>query len=459
MTHLLVRADSRRIPLADESVHCCVTSSPFWGLRDYGTGEWTGGDPECSHAPVSGIQGTSGDRANRTFTGAKPQGQTCLRCGATRIDRQIGLEPSPDDFVAEIVEVFRDVRRVLRSDGVCFYNIGDSYATGAGKVGECPGGGEQGKRWRGEGSKHDLVRFRGVQGDSPKHSRGAVGPLVQPNRMPIDGLKPKDLVGIPWRTAMALQADGWYLRDAIIWSKAEVDEWDELEGSCMPGSQRDRCTFAYEFVFMLTKSRQYYFDQEGSKTTSGSIPRNVWRINPEPTKFNHFATFPRELARRCILLGTSAKGCCPECGKPWVREVESERVATRPGLNTKIQSAKNQLRIETNMNSDKPTLDSFVGNRDPRRHVTTKTTKGWRPACNHNHEPVPCTVLDCFSGMSTTGVAADALGRNYVGLDLSREYLLDAKRRLERPHAPIRRPARKNESFPLFPDEPEGDAA
>ena len=146
--------------LPDASVHCCVTSPPYWGLRDYGA------------------------------------------------EGQIGLERSPDAYVDRIVAVFREVRRVLRDDGTLWLNLGDSYATGAGAVGDCPGGGEQGERWKG---------YRGNRnGHEGKHGY-RVGPGTQPNRMPIVGLKPKDLVGIPWRVAFALQADGWYLRSDIIW--------------------------------------------------------------------------------------------------------------------------------------------------------------------------------------------------------------------------------------------------
>ena len=145
------RSELSEIP--DGSVNCCVTSPPYWGLRDYGT------------------------------------------------DDQLGLEATPEEYVAKMVAVFDEVRRVLTEDGTLWLNLGDSYATGAGKVGECPGGGKQGERWYG---KHAYQQPVG-------------GRHTQPNRMPINGLKPKDLVGIPWRVAFALQASGWYLRQDIIW--------------------------------------------------------------------------------------------------------------------------------------------------------------------------------------------------------------------------------------------------
>ena len=184
--------------LPAESVHCCVTSPPYFGLRDYG------------------------------------------------VPGQIGLELSYPDYVARLLEVFREVRRVLRSDGTLWLNIGDSYATGAGKVGECPGGGKQGERWKGYRGGHDA---------SPKHADGAIGPMTQANRLPQPGLKPKDLMMIPARVALALQADGWYLRSDIIWAKPNP----------MPESVTDRPTKAHEYLFLLSKSERYFYDYEAIK--------------------------------------------------------------------------------------------------------------------------------------------------------------------------------------------------
>jgi DNA modification methylase len=199
MTVRILVGDCRAVlaTLPAESVHCVVTSPPYWGLRSY----MADGDP------------------------LKPY--------------ELGLEPTPDLYVAHLVEVFRALRRVLRADGTCWVNLGDSYATGAGHVGEHPGGGEQGARWRGTGSKHDY----------------GLGPIQQPNRLPIAGLKPKDLVGIPWRVAFALQADGWYLRSEIIWHKPNP----------MPESVQDRPTKAHEQLFLLAKSERYFYDAEAIK--------------------------------------------------------------------------------------------------------------------------------------------------------------------------------------------------
>ena len=252
--------------LADQSVHTCVTSPPYFGLRDYGMGD------------------------------------------------QIGLENTPDAFVAELVAVFRDVRRVLRNDGTLWLNLGDSYAS-----------------YRDGKATPDTTR---------RDSEGTLVPKGSAkNRMATtfanSFIKHKDLIGIPWRVAFALQADGWYLRQDIIWHKPNP----------MPESVEDRCTKAHEYIFLLSKSPQYYFDHEAIKEVSvdpeshkgmkrrsadkregdpyfatkvgnsaeGKIydkrnKRSVWTVTTKPFKGAHFATFPPDLIEPCILAG------CPEGG-------------------------------------------------------------------------------------------------------------------------------------------------
>ena len=301
--------DAREIlaTLPSESVHTCVTSPPYWGLRDYG------------------------------------------------VDGQIGLERTPQEYVSNLVLVFREVRRVLKVDGTLWLNLGDCYATGAGKVGDCPGGGEQGARWKGEATRvrdtkrgYRADRLANGRGDSPgifrKKTRAdrdrnhcgkntsivGMGPMTQPNRMPIEGLKPKDLVGIPWRVAFALQQDGWYLRSDIIWSKPNP----------MPESVSDRPTKSHEYIFLLSKSERYYYqsaaiaEESTSDHSSGvtkrannlqqwrsgfstRVPwdrrplrnrRTVWTVATQPLAEAHFATFPPKLIKPCILAG------CPPGG-------------------------------------------------------------------------------------------------------------------------------------------------
>jgi DNA modification methylase len=306
--HLFVRGDARRIPLADSSVHCVVTSPPYYGLRDYG------------------------------------------------VPGQIGLEKTPAEYVARMVDVFREVRRVLRGDGTLWLNLGDSMSSGGRKSQIEPGSnvGQPGMR-------------NGI-----------------PQRPPsIPGLKPKDLIGIPWRVAFALQADGWYLRSDIIWHKPNP----------MPESVTDRPTKAHEYLFLLSKSPTYYYDADavaepsaypnddrksrskagdkrmptamiaGIRPGSGVYPqrnlRSVLTIVTRPYKGAHFAVMPPALVRPCILAG------CPKGG----------------------------------------------------------------------------VVFDPFAGAGTTVLVATALGRRGIGLDLSAKYLRMARWRVERPHAPVVRAA------------------
>jgi DNA modification methylase len=320
------RAKLKELP--DESVHCVVTSPPYYGLRDYGTAQWEGGDPACDHAErharndggrerMGAFNGSAKSDSNK---GAINFRSVCGKCGARRIDSQIGLEATPAAYVAELVAVFREVRRVLRSDGTVWLNIGDSYAG------------------------YTAIRLASALGMSRRteayRTRTSVGTIA--------GLKPKDLIGIPWRLAFALQEDGWWLRQDIVWSKPNP----------MPESVTDRCTKSHEYVFLLTKSANYFYDAQAIKdpcvstspagnrvsATKGrigggggwdanpdpsrSIPddgrnkRSVWTIATEPSSLGHFALMPMALAELCIRAGTSERGCCPKCGAGWVRLTE-----------------------------------------------------------------------------------------------------------------------------------------
>lgn len=293
--------------MSDESVHTCVTSPPYFGLRDYGH------------------------------------------------NGQIGLEPTPDEFVSALVTVFREVRRVLRDDGTLWLNLGDSYNNFRSQMG--PGQ-----------AVHGREKMNGKPGEKSK-------------RRGWSELKEKDLIGIPWRVAFALQADGWYLRQDIIWHKPNP----------MPESVADRCTKAHEYIFLLSKGPRYYFDSEAVKEPAvggqtgraasfkrtdskraQAIPgqtvgthrsdredvayngetrnrRSVWTVPTRPFKGAHFATFPEQLIEPCILAG------CPEGG----------------------------------------------------------------------------TVLDPFMGAGTTAVVAERLGRQWIGCELNPEYADLALDRIE----------------------------
>jgi DNA modification methylase len=293
--------------LPDASMQCCVTSPPYWGLRDYGTATWEGGDPACGHTKGSEQKRTWGPGSTESSTlRGRPsndsheregwKGGICGNCGAVRIDSQIGLEPTPELYVAALVSVFREVRRVLADDGVLWVNLGDSYAAGGQNSGSAP---------------EDLT----------EKQRSNAGCRYERRTAPL-GLKPKDLVGIPWMVAFALRADGWYLRSDVIWAKLNP----------MPESVTDRPTKSHEYVFLLSKSARYYYDAEaiseaaihaGKVVTLGlnikaignglaaSVTvtdrrnaRSVWTIPTQPYPDAHFATFPEALPERCIKAGS-----------------------------------------------------------------------------------------------------------------------------------------------------------
>ena len=405
----------------DNSIHCCVTSPPYWGLRDYG---------------VAG---------------------------------QLGLEPTPDEYVAKMVAVCREVRRVLRDDGTFWLNLGDSYASGKGTCYN-PGGGA-------DSYVQDKERYPLDRGN--KSTLAAVG------------LKPKDLVGIPWRVAFALQADGWWLRQDIIWAKPNP----------MPESVTDRCTKAHEYIFMLTKSARYWYDAEAVKEksawcaadgtpldswgrkikqkTSGNgetsqggrlgVPttlganrtdgcrnrRSVWTIAMKPYSGAHFATFPPDLIKPCILAGCPDKAC-PECGAGWERVVE-RGTAPHPNRWSKTNDAQ-QFSAGENEYGEGGGLGV----------AHTSTTVGWRPTCacyddayraefqrtrnqrkryqqdaadrwfrrarkhpgDDSWRRDPGLTFDPFMGAGTTALVAKRLGCNYVGVELNEEYAGMARKRV-----------------------------
>jgi DNA modification methylase len=330
----IITGDCREVlPTLDAgSVQCVVTSPPYYGLRDYGTADWVDGDTTCDHAPDRNPRGTrqrSGLTGSLAYNDARdmPYRDTCGKCGAIRVDKQIGLEGSVAAYVAEIVAVFREVRQVLADDGVLWLNLGDSYVSQGGE--------------RTYSSSDNAVGRGDAPGFRPGSGRadGIVDDRGQRNRNGIteNGMRPKNLIGVPWRVAFALQDDGWILRQDIIWHKPNP----------MPESVTDRCTKAHEYLFLFAKQPRYYYDAEaiaesadpasakryaagyknyangqfeGSPTDRRSAitkgaeyfehlgdrrnKRSVWTVATMPYADAHFATFPEKLIEPCILAGS-----------------------------------------------------------------------------------------------------------------------------------------------------------
>ena len=404
----ILQGDCRSVlaTLPERSVQCCVTSPPYYGLRDY------------------------------------------------KVAGQIGLENSPDAYIAELVSVFRDIRRALRDDGVLWLNLGDSYHNFRTHM----NGGAPTNTLHVGGSRDGMENF----GRSNRNRK-------------IEGIKDKDLLMIPARVALALQADGWWLRSQMPW----------LKRSCMPESVTDRPSSAVEYVFMLTKRERYFWDadavrqnaaqpdrrrsdkfggishvergqhSEGS-TFNGSPSRNFRNsdpffdslepphglicnadgtplaldVNPQSFSDSHFATFPPRLVEPLIRAATSERGACPTCGAPWMRIVtkgapdEAHKAACRAdasgGYNG--QSTKNHAAAGV-QDASAVKARILAGMRE--------RISEWRQSCGCRvAPPVRCVVLDPFAGAFTTCMVADRLQRNSIGIELNADYCDMARRRL-----------------------------
>jgi len=507
--------------LPAESVQCCTTSPPYWGLRKYSGDQgmiWgcqhSGKElpqaniglelgskhesPPCEHkwnmVTPAGYRSTDTNPGPLQNQGTQNRDRltssTCLKCGAWK--GAYGLEPTPEMYVEHTVEFLRAIRRVLRKDGVVFWNIGDSYATNHAKVGT-------------------------VDKETGWTSATALIDMKERGRTSTKGhntLKPKDLCLIPFRVALAAQADGWWVRSIIIWSKPNP----------MPESCKDRPTESHEYIIMLTKSSKYYWDinavreantegtldrlKSGSVQSSGKNPKNiaakrwggqedyviasgrnirtVWTMNtepfglemclkcktiydssdyhtlskreiPTPTADNpdatqtqiwciccrgwtdspedwlsHFAVFPTQLPRRCILAATSEKGNCSKCGKPWLRLVEKTKTNVRPH---RLYSGKAYDATHTDLGKEVRPSAGF--SRTGEQFEWATETLGWQPQCKCNAEIVPPIVLDPFSGAGTTGLVAKQLGRRAILIDTSEDYCTMSRRRIEEVPIPM----------------------
>jgi DNA modification methylase len=425
----------RTLPL--ESVHCVVTSPPYWGLRTYGTEPqvW-GGSPQCVHSWETAVipsgngqtthpmvaqtlNGPSATRSPRTST-------TCRDCGAWQ--GELGLEPTPELYVDHLADVFDEVRRTLRSDGTLWLNMGDTYCTH-------PSGLSGEKRW-----KASTLEIRDRTG---AEQAGSIDKRT-PN------LKEKDLIGIPWKVAFELQRRGWWLRSDCIWAKRNP----------MPEPVRDRPTRSHEYVFLLAKSRRYFYDAEAVREPlresslrrlrhhlpnpvdnpayqskhprgdfrrfpmlantdpAGRSLRSVWQIATQPYPGAHFATFPEALPAVCIRAGTSEHGACAKCGTPWVHRVRAEGggIGHDWHPNKSLAFGRGQ------------------GIAAPGIHDGTyrRIDLGFRKVCQcESQRVVPCLVLDPFMGSGTVLAVALRLGRRSIGIDLNPGYAALARERIE----------------------------
>ena len=378
---MLINANALAIPLAAKSVHTIVTSPPYYGLRNY------------------------------------------------NVDGQIGLEVTPDEYIANLVAVFRECKRILRDDGTLWVNIGDSYN------GSAPN--QSGQNGYNDGRENRDKRY----------STGGV-----------NGLKPKDLIGIPWMLAFALRADGWYLRQDIIWAKPNP----------MPESVKDRCTKSHEYIFLLSKSAKYYYDNEAVKepvsdvsmkraeygwncdrpsTKNGSMggegihtekmgsrfvdpagrnKRDVWTVTTKPYKGAHYATFNPELIKPCILAG-APETCCAECGAPYERVAE---VISKPD--------RDNQEVRENRVGVIPGRDKASRMNSKNMESIVYEHKGYQPTCDCNAGTSSGIVFDPFVGSGTTVATAIQLGRKGIGLDLSLTYLCEnAKDRIKAEMLPL----------------------
>lgn len=430
--------------MPDRSVHMVWSSPPYYALRSYGTEPqvW-GGNERCQHewgepVPYTGPAASQGktrarvSRRNNHRTDARdrPRGALCIHCGAWSGEH--GLEPSVEMWLANELAIWREVRRVLRDDGTLWINIGDTYASTV-------NGREAAK------VENDDRAFR----DKPFST--AVGRF-----------KPKDRMMLPARLAIAMQEDGWFLRDEIVWGKLNP----------MPSSVKDRCTPAHEMLYMFAKRRHYFYDAVAIQepTTGGTHARrkdgktvkaidggagfdrrvdsfvydnepremrnkrSIWWLPIEPFPGAHFATAPTSIVRPCILAGTSQRGVCPSCGAPWVRVVKRQAMVMERSGYSQATGKRQHLGG-----------DMIV---PPRAD-----TIGWKKGCRcADADPVPATVLDPFGGAGTTGLVADEIGRNAILLELHPVSAEIARDRIRQALGAVRSemPDNRGADLPLF---------
>jgi len=409
--------------LPDESVHCVVVSPPYWGLRDYD------------------------------------------------VEGQIGLEPTLSEHLEVMVKVFAEVWRVLRKDGTCWINYGDCYATSP--------NGRSAADTKATGSDARTFRDKpfstvGPINTSKRIERGS-GRWGGGNARATGLLKPKDLCMVPNRLAIELQDWGWWVRSEIIWHKLNP----------MPESITDRPATSHEKIFLLSKSKRYFYDADAVRIQSdwnpdktnipdgwdtdagahGSIHRkgrvtgkkvdrqrevpprnkgtknhtklsetpqgegrnlrNVWSIPTKPFSEAHFATFPPDLVIPCIKAGTSEHGVCPNCGTPWKRQTQKDNVPTDKAAKTFVVDDRDHNADGNDQGANRQKDGHKPG------YISSVTTLGWKQQCDcETLLPIPATVLDPFGGAGTTGLVADRLGRDAILIEINPEYAEIARKRI-----------------------------
>jgi DNA modification methylase len=457
VTNAFIIGDARRSlkKIPSGIARCIVTSPPYFGQRDYGTAIWVGGDPACEHSRATNV--VSDGTASSTLTGGlknqvishssrKGYNDICKKCGAIRVDNQLGLERTPRGYIQKLKLIFRECRRILSDDGTLWVNIGDCYAS---------------------------TTMTAHNGQRKSRNQAAMSGLSSPAQS--IGLKPKNLIGIPWMLAFALRDDGWYLRSDIIWNKPNP----------LPESVNDRPTKSHEYIFLLSKSKNYYYDavairtplaesvlrdkrlyddsyttgrpkrgypgqsshgagllkskninaaqspvpgQAGSTAQAGmqdlltANKKTVWTIATKPFDAAHFATFPEDLIVDPIKAGTSQRGHCSGCGKPWQRITLKELKPTAAASYNTKPDARDRSADANDQGSNRVRDGHKPG------HYNEYTTQGWEPSCACDQSTVsvvPDLVFDPFGGAATTALVAAKLGRDFLITELSETYVKD----------------------------------
>jgi len=394
--------------LPEKSINMCMTSPPYWALRDYGTATWEGGSENCDHKIPEGEKDPK--NKNNTSHNVRFIRGKCYKCGAKRIDNQLGLEPTFDEYINKLCDIFDEVKRVLRDDGTCWVNLGDTY----GGIGHSDW--SNNKSWN--TSKLDKNQDFKLKKNYPD----------------------KCLVMIPQRFAIEMVNRGWILRNTIIWHKP----------NCMPSSVKDRFTVDFEYLFFFSKSKKYYFEQQleptitkdnivrdrdttklnntPGRTRMGGLKTNnydmknkraVWRICPKPFSEAHFAVYPEELCETPIRAGCP-EFVCKKCEKP--RE--------------KIYSENKRKKVHK---SEKGKKKDFQGSGIHR--AIGQEYEDWRKQnplrevglsdCKCNAGFTSGMVIDPFFGAGTTGLVALKQKKKFIGIELNPEYIQIAKRRLK----------------------------